>query len=148
MKRILLYTYVICIFFPSVCWAETPILYTLRIHSGETEHRFLVAVAETPEQKRTGLMFRESMPEEEGMLFRFNPPKIPGMWMKNTLIPLDMLFIKADGTIAYIAENTVPKTLDIIRPSEVVSYVLELNGGICKKLGINVNDQVVLPLDR
>ena len=78
-------------------------------------------------------MFRQRLPEDRGMLFDFGEPRPVSMWMKNTYIPLDMLFIRADGTIAYIAENTVPKSLDTIGISEPVLAVLELAGGTARK---------------
>ena len=103
---------------------------------------FTVEIADTDALRSRGLMFRQRMPEDRGMLFDFGKPRPVSMWMKNTLIPLDMLFIRADGTIAYIAENTVPKSLEAIGVSEPVLAVLELAGGSARRLGIRSGDTV------
>lgn len=103
---------------------------------------FTVEIADTEELRARGLMFRQRMPEDRGMLFDFGTPRPVAMWMKNTYISLDMLFIRADGTIAYIAENTVPKSLDTIGISEPVLAVLELAGGTSRKHGFRSGDTV------
>ena len=103
---------------------------------------FTVEIAETEEQRSRGLMFRQRLPEDRGMLFDFGKPRPVSMWMKNTYISLDMLFIREDGTIAYIAENTVPKSLDTIGVAEPVLAVLELAGGVSRKHGIRAGDKV------
>ncbi len=103
---------------------------------------FTVEIADTEPLRTRGLMFRQRLPEDRGMLFDFETPRPVSMWMKNTLIPLDMLFIREDGTIAYIAENTVPQSLDTIGISEPVLAVLELAGGTAKKRGIRAGDKV------
>jgi uncharacterized protein len=105
-------------------------------------HLFTVEIADTDELRARGLMFRQRLPEDRGMLFDFGIPRPVAMWMKNTYIPLDMLFIREDGKIAYIAENTVPKSLDTVGISEPVLAVLELAGGTSKKLGIRPGDMV------
>ena len=87
-------------------------------------------------------MFRQSLAPNHGMLFPFDPPKMAGFWMKNTLIPLDMIFIKADGTIANIAENTVPLSLDPVVSADEVAAVLEITGGRSAELGISAGDRV------
>lgn len=104
---------------------------------------FTVEIADTDPLRERGLMFRQRLPEDRGMLFDFGQPRQVSMWMKNTYIPLDMLFIRADGTIAYIAENTTPKSLDVIGVQEPVLGVLELAGGVAKKKGIRAGDTVV-----
>jgi uncharacterized membrane protein (UPF0127 family) len=103
---------------------------------------FTVEIADTDELRARGLMFRQRLPEDRGMLFDFGQPRQVAMWMKNTYIPLDMLFIRADGSIAYIAENTTPKSLDPIGVREPVLAVLELAGGVTAKLGIRAGDVV------
>ncbi|WP_241911912.1 DUF192 domain-containing protein [Telmatospirillum siberiense] len=107
---------------------------------------FSVEVAETPEQQTRGLMNRASLPADAGMLFDFGMDRPVAMWMKNTLIPLDMLFIKVDGTIAGIAERTVPMSLEVIASPGPVRAVLELNGGTSDRLGLKVGDRVVHPV--
>jgi len=103
---------------------------------------FTVEIADTEELRERGLMFRQRLPADRGMLFASGEPRTVAMWMKNTYIPLDMLFVRADGTIAYIAENTVPKSLDTIGISEPVLAVLELAAGTVKRLGIRAGDTV------
>lgn len=103
---------------------------------------FTVEIADTDALRARGLMFRQRLPEDRGMLFDFQEPRPVSMWMKNTYIPLDMLFIRKDGTIAYIAENTVPKSLDTVGISEPVLAVLELAGGVAKKHGIRAGDKI------
>ena len=103
---------------------------------------FTVEIADTDELRSRGLMFRQRLPEDRGMLFDFGEPRQVSMWMKNTYISLDMLFIRADGKIAYIAENTVPKSLDTVGVSEPVLAVLELAGGTSRKLGLRAGDTV------
>ncbi|MGL4296703.1 MAG: DUF192 domain-containing protein [Aestuariivirga sp.] len=103
---------------------------------------FTVEIADTDALRARGLMFRQRLPEDRGMLFDFGTPREAAMWMKNTYIPLDMLFIRADGTIAYIAENTVPQSEEIIGVREPVLAVLELAGGTTRKLGIRPGDTV------
>ena len=95
-------------------------LENLTIATAKGKVTFSVEVMRTDEERARGLMNRAYLPADRGMLFDFKEPQIASMWMKNTLIPLDMLFIRKDGTIAYIAENTVPKSLDTIGISEPV----------------------------
>jgi uncharacterized membrane protein (UPF0127 family) len=103
---------------------------------------FTVEIAETEEQRSRGLMFRQRLPEDRGMLFDFGKPRPVSMWMKNTYISLDMLFIRADGTIARIAERTEPLSTRTIPSGEPVLSVLEINGGVSKQLGIKAGDKV------
>ena len=98
---------------------------------------FNVEVARTDEEQDRGLMFRTSLPEGGGMIFPFKKPRIGSFWMKNTLIPLDMFFIRADGSIDRIAENTIPESLEPVVSGGEVSAVLELAGGTAAKLGID-----------
>lgn len=103
---------------------------------------FEVELAITEEQKATGLMNRLEMPENAGMLFYFKQEQEVRFWMKNTLIPLDMIFIKVDGTIHHIHENAVPLDLTGVPSNGVVSAVLEINGGLSEKLRLSVGDKV------
>lgn len=107
---------------------------------------FSVEVAQTPEELSRGLMNRTSLPADAGMLFNFALDRQVAMWMKNTLIPLDMVFIRADGTIAGIAERTVPMSLEIIPSPGPVRAVLELNGGTADRLRIKTGDRIVHPV--
>jgi len=99
----------------------------------------------TPKEVELGLMNRADVPEGTGMLFRFDPPRVVTFWMKNTLVPLDMLFIRADGQIAKIAARTTPLDLSPISSGEPVATVLEIRGGEAQRLQINVGDKAVFP---
>jgi uncharacterized protein len=114
----------------------------LTIESSGKIHRFIVEVAETGEQQAQGLMFRKSLAPDRGMVFPRDPPGDASFWMKNTLIPLDIIFIRTDGTIARIAENTVPMSLDPVPSLEPVGAVLEIAGGRSAELGIKAGDKV------
>lgn len=107
------------------------------------KHVFHVEVAKTREQQKTGEMFRKSVPEDGGMLFDWGTPRDSEMWMKNTLVPLDMVFINKDGTIRAIAEDTVPESLKVIDSHGPVLATLELAGGVTAKLNITVGDKVL-----
>src|SRR4051812_7369929 len=111
--------------------AEVP----LTIHSQTGDHRFTVEVAATLDQQEQGLMHRRSLDGDRGMIFPYDPPQDVGFWMKNTLIPLDMLFIRSDGTIARVA-SAKPLDLTTVAAGEPVAAVLELRGGRAAELGI------------
>lgn len=106
---------------------------------------FRVELAMTPEQRARGLMHRKSMPENVGMLFDFGQTRIVSMWMRNTYLPLDMVFMTEDGTIVTIAADTVPLSEEVISSGEPVRYVLELNSGIAAARGIAVGDKAQHP---
>lgn len=118
----------------------------LDIVTGTGTHSFTVELALTNGQRATGLMHREQMDENAGMLFRFDRVQPVMMWMKNTLIPLDMIFIRPDGTVADIHYNAIPHSEKVIRSSEPVLYVLEVNGGIAQKIGLRRDDMVKHPI--
>ncbi len=103
---------------------------------------FNVEMALTPDQQETGLMFRENIPEDGGMLFDWGAPRDSAMWMRNTVSSLDMVFIAADGTIRRIAENTTPRSLATIESGGPVRATLELRAGTARRLGIHVGDKV------
>jgi uncharacterized membrane protein (UPF0127 family) len=103
---------------------------------------FTAEIADTEELRQRGLMFRHFLPEDKAMLFDYQKPRPVAMWMKNTNISLDMIFIREDGTIAAIAENTVPQSLDTISVQEPVRGVLEMAAGTVKRLGLRPNDRV------
>lgn len=115
----------------------------LKIVSAGKTLDFKVELADTPKESELGLMNRSSMPKDHGMIFDFSDRNEPvNMWMKNTLIPLDMLFIDEKGTIVAIAENARPGSLRLVGPGFPVASVLELNGGVVKELGIKTGDKV------
>lgn len=107
---------------------------------------FTVEVAKTEQERATGLMYRKELPEGRGMLFDFSPEQQVSMWMKNTFIPLDMIFVRSDGRILRIAENTEPQSEKIIPSGGLVKGVIEVAGGTAKKLGIAPGDRVGHPL--
>lgn len=121
---------------------------TLEIASKTGVHVFSVELAVTNEQRARGLMHRKHLPEGHGMLFDFSPGQEVSMWMQNTYIPLDMIFIRADGRIHRIVENTEPMSTRIISSGGPVHAVLELNAGTARKLGIAAGDIVYHPMFR
>ncbi|WP_174373596.1 DUF192 domain-containing protein [Agrobacterium tumefaciens] len=114
---------------------------TIETTSGKNQD-FTAELAVNNAQREQGLMFRKSMPLENGMLFDFGQERDVAMWMRNTLIPLDMLFIARDGRITHIHENAVPHSEAIISSRGPVKFVLELNGGTAKRYGIKPGDMV------
>jgi uncharacterized membrane protein (UPF0127 family) len=107
---------------------------------------FSVEMATTEQEKETGLMYRKELADGKGMLFDFSPEQQVSMWMKNTFIPLDMIFIRADGRILRIAENTEPQSTKIISSGGLAKGVLEVIAGTAKKYGIQPGDRVAHPL--
>ena len=124
------------------CAQDDVALSTLSIQTPNSTYSFTTEIALSEEAKERGLMFRQKMPEDQAMIFAFSPPQPVKFWMKNTLIPLDMIFVRADGTIAAIAENAVPQSLDQIGVAEPVAAVVEVAGGVTHKLGIHMGDHV------
>lgn len=104
-------------------------------------------VAITDEQRKTGLMYRESLAKNTGMLFMYDPPRLIHMWMKNTYIPLDILFIDETRHITHIARNAMPHDLTPISSKKAVSMAIEINAGSAKKHGISIGDQVIVEQD-
>ena len=105
--------------------------------------RFDIYLAESPEQQRRGLMFFRSMPDTTGMLFVYEADDFHSMWMKNTFIPLDMIFARSDGSVSSVISNTTPLTLNSNQSREPVSYVLELNAGIARRMGIGQASRLI-----
>lgn len=103
---------------------------------------FNVEMAETPEQQRVGLMFRKEVADGEGMLFDFGQSRPVAMWMENTIVSLDMLFIRADGTIANIAKGTTPFSRQTVESQGSVKAVLEIVAGAADRYGIAAGDKV------
>jgi uncharacterized protein len=120
-------------------------LVPLEIRSRNATHHFTVEVARSPDQQSQGLMYRNALGSDEGMIFPFQFPRPASFWMRNTLIPLDMIFIRADGTIARVAANTTPLSEDSVTSGEPVAAVLEIKGGRSAELGIAEGDRVTWP---
>jgi uncharacterized protein len=118
---------------------------TLEIVSKTGVHVFAVELAVSDEQRARGLMFRRELPEGRGMLFKFEPEQVIQMWMHNTYISLDMIFIRSDGRILRIAENTKPESDNIISSGGPARGVLEVTAGTARKLGIAPGDRVAHP---
>jgi uncharacterized protein len=114
----------------------------ISIVTEQTASLVTAEIADTEELRNRGLMFRHILPEGHAMLFDFGKPRPAAMWMKNTYMSLDMLFIRADGTVAAIAENTEPLSEQTISVQEPVRGVLELPAGTAKKLGIRRDDRI------
>ncbi len=114
----------------------------LEISSGTGTHQFQVEIAATGDDRRTGLMFRQTLGQNEGMLFVYQSAGLIAMWMKDTYIPLDMLFIDRSGVVVKIAENTVPHSLTPISSDYPVTMVLELPGGSAERFGLRTGDQI------
>lgn len=118
----------------------------LEIHDGKkVKHVFQVWLADTPNRKSQGLMFVRDLPDLRGMLFVHDRPRDISMWMKNTYIPLDMVFIDQRGRIQQIIEHATPHSLDLIRSDKPALAVLEIAGGEARRLGIHTGQRVTHP---
>lgn len=117
-------------------------LVPLTVTSQAKEHRLTVEVAQSSKEQAQGLMFRTKLPPNAGMIFPFSVDRMASFWMKNTVIPLDIIFVRRDGTIESIAANTIPYSLDPVQSGEPVAAVLEIAGGRAAELGIAAGDIV------
>ena len=115
------------------------------VTAGGKSH-FEVEVMKTPDQQARGLMFRRTLDDDKGMLFDFGIDRPVAMWMKNTYLPLDMVFINADGVIHRVEERTEPLSERVISSNGNVRAVLELNAGVARKLGLKGGDRIVHPM--
>ena len=127
---------------PSMAPARAAPTESLIVHAGGSAYRFDIELATTPDQRERGLMYRKSLGANAGMLFMYPDEEPVAFWMKNTLIPLDMLFIKADGQIVHVARNAAPLDETPIASGQPVRAVLEINGGAADALGIKEGDTV------
>jgi uncharacterized membrane protein (UPF0127 family) len=117
----------------------------LVVQSATGEHKFTVELALSASQQAQGLMYRRAMAPQAGMLFLYRPVQPISMWMMNTYIPLDMLFVAADRRIVRIAERTIPFSTETIPSGQPILAVIELNAGTAARLGIKVGDRVESP---
>ena len=115
----------------------------LSIETAEGRHDFDIELALTPAQQTQGLMFRRQMAATAGMLFYHPREIVASMWMRNTFLPLDMLFVDSDGRIVHIAERTVPQSLTTITAGKPVRAVLEVNAGTVHRLAIRTGDRLI-----
>jgi uncharacterized protein len=134
----------LCAFAPSRARAAS--VQPLEIVTKKGVQVFSVEMATTEQEKETGLMYRKELADGKGMLFDFAPEQEVSMWMKNTYISLDMIFIRADGRILRIAENTEPLSTKIIPSRGLAKGVLEVIAGTAKKYGIEPGDRIGHPL--
>jgi uncharacterized protein len=111
----------------------------------DVQVRFSVEVADTDEARARGLMFREELPRFAGMLFVYDAPQLATFWMENTPLPLDMLFFDEAGVMVNLHENAVPFSRDIIVGGEDVLFVLEINGGLARELGLGIGTELRHP---
>lgn len=132
----------LCSFAATNAHAEAPVAVVTVTSANGDGHEFVLEVADTEERRQRGLMFRKELPEDGGMIFIYDPPQVAAMWMKNTLIPLDMVFVDAGNRIAHVATRTTPHSLEPISAGVPVAAVIELNGGTCDRLGMGVGDRV------
>lgn len=142
VRKLAVCTLLVLLLFPTA-YVASAAAERLIIESGDAQHIFHVEIADTPSKRSRGLMFRKSMAADAGMLFPFGREEVAHFWMRNTEIPLDMLFVARDGRIADMHEMAVPFSEQAIRSSQAVWAVLELNGGTVKLLGIRVGDRIL-----
>lgn len=119
-----------------------PMRLPVAIATDEGDVTFQAEIADTPDERQKGLMFREQMEDEHGMLFLFPDERQRSFWMKNTYIPLDMIFIRADRTILGIVENAEPRTMNSRSVPGASQFVLEINGGLAKQRGLAAGQEV------
>ena len=127
-------------------FAQTATADELTIETATGSHVFLVETATTAQERAVGLMNRTYMARDAGMLFDFGETRAVAMWMRSTFIPLDMLYIRADGTVAGIHENAIPHDETALPSPEPVRFVLELNGGVAAQISARPGDRVDHPL--
>jgi uncharacterized membrane protein (UPF0127 family) len=128
----------------AVCAQETFSREPLEIiHANGKSTTFMIELALTPSQKQQGLMFRRTMAPDHGMLFDFQENRLVSMWMRNTYLPLDMIFASQSGKITHIHENAIPHDESVITSRGQVRFVLELNAGAVKRFDIRIGDQLV-----
>lgn len=120
----------------------------LEIITSSGTHEFQVEIADTPGERSKGLMYRKSMPQNQGMLFDFHVEGPVMMWMKNTYIPLDMVFVSREGVVTRVAANTVPMSEEVISSGGPAYAVLELNAGVADKIGLKAGDEIRHPAFR
>lgn len=145
LPRRSLFVLVLLVVWVGVARAEVCVADRVDLRGPWGNARFTVELAVTPEEQARGLMHRESLPRFAGMLFVFDTPRRASFWMKNTLIPLDMLFVDPSGVVTHIHENAVPGSLETIEGGTNILAVLEINGGMSRRIGIGVGAEMRHP---
>ncbi len=112
------------------------------INTAQGRFRFTVEIADDPHERQQGLMFRESMPADHGMLFIFDQTRVINMWMANTPLSLDMIFVGKNGEVLKVADRTVPFSREIVSSDRPASFVLELNAGVARMIGLKLGDRL------
>ncbi len=120
----------------------------IQINRGNNKLQICAHKAETLQDRTVGLMFQESLPEKGGMVFDFQETDIVHMWMRNTVLPLDMIFIDETGTIVKISEKATPFSLEIISSDVPARFVLEVNAGVAKKFSIKKGDEIIFKMKK
>ena len=146
MRALSLVAFIIFGLFAAAVPAKEAAQQTLEIATKTGVHVFAVEIADNDADRAKGLMYRKELPEGRGMLFDFHREQEVSFWMRNTYIPLDMVFIRGDGRILRIAENTEPLSTRLIPSGGPVRAVLEVIGGTARKLGIAPGDRVASPI--
>ena len=146
MRALSLVAFIIFALFAAAVPAREAGQQTLEIATRSGVHVFAVEVVDNDADRAKGLMYRKELPEGRGMLFDFHREQEVSFWMQNTYIPLDMVFIRGDGRILRIAENTEPLSTRLIPSGGPVRAVLEVIGGTARKLGIAPGDRVASPI--
>jgi len=134
---------VFIVFGPAISISQAAELSSLVIEQEDENLQLTVEFVDTRETRSQGLMNREILPEMTGMLFDFKDQKIVAMWMKNTLIPLDMIFANEKGIVKYIKHNSLPGDLNIVSTNESARYVLEVNAGFAKTHNVQIGNRLV-----
>jgi uncharacterized membrane protein (UPF0127 family) len=145
LRRFAVLATVVSFCLPAAAEAPGPVREQLVVTAAGTPHVFEVEIADEPRERARGLMFRRQMANEHGMLFDFGEEEPASFWMENTYIPLDMLFIRRDGTVESIAERTTPLSRRSVTSNGPVRFVLEINGGLSDLLGIRPGAKVTGP---
>ena len=131
------------VFFIMFTASSVPALsHNIIFQNEHTKHTYTAEIAKTPAQRKKGLMFRTSIPPRHAMVFVYNPPQQVSMWMKNTFIPLDIIFVDENHVITHIHHNAIPEDLTPITSSKKVVYVIEINAYEAEKYGIAIGDRV------
>lgn len=121
---------------------ETMRVETVTVTTAKGSFKFQTEIADTQPTRERGLMFRKTMQQDRAMLFHWGQPLVASMWMQNTYISLDMLFIAGDGTVRFVAENTKPMSRDIVSAGIEVAAVLEIVAGTAQRIGLKAGDKV------
>jgi uncharacterized protein len=144
IKPVLAFAFLFTVFVSPAAFAGDEHVLEIEKADGES-HRLSTELVITADKQRRGLMYRTELAKDAGMLFFYQSCELASFWMKNTYIPLDMIFIEADGRIANITHEAQPETLDIHESGVPVNGVLEVNGGLTQRLGIAEGDYVRHP---